>query len=567
MTQPTLLENHPAAEATDVTATAEASDTSTSTALDATVTRSVGPAIEPAARQADAPAVPVIAPAPAASLATADVIPDVPGEEVHGPGLVEIPRSRQVFVSRSLRLDQVDLIGFDMDYTLAVYHRERIEELAFQMTRERLVDEKGYPEELRALRYDPAFVIRGLVVDKKRGNILKADGHGHVGRCYHGRSELDRDARHREYRSEKAALTDSHYSWVDTLFSLPEACLFADIVSLAEARGETLDYHRLYADIRETIDGVHRDGSLKATLKQDLAHYVQRDPELGPALHRLRSGGKKLFLATNSYWDFTDALMSFLLDGVLPEYPSWRRYFDVVIVGTEKPSFFRNRAPFLELDPNGCVTGTARSLERGRAYQGGNAEDLERMTGIGGDRVLYVGDHIYGDIVRSKKSSKWRTCLVVQELEDEIAHTQRMSAELSRIHALASEAARLDEVVNQYKLSLASLDRRLERRTETDDLRRLLEAERQSQKSALEQHRRTLKSVVEDMERLEEEYESASNPYWGLTFKEGHENSLFGEQVRDYACIYTSRVSNLLYYSPMQYFRAPREVMPHERAA
>jgi 5'-nucleotidase len=28
--------------------------------------------------------------------------------------------------------------------------------------------------------------------------------------------------------------------------------------------------------------------------------------------------------------------------------------------------------------------------------------------------------------------------------------------------------------------------------------------------------------------------------------------------------LYTSRVSNLLYYSPLQYFRSPRDLMPHE---
>ena len=51
----------------------------------------------------------------------------------------------------------------------------------------------------------------------------------------------------------------------------------------------------------------------------------------------------------------------------------------------------------------------------------------------------------------------------------------------------------------------------------------------------------------------------------GLTFKEGNENSRFAEQVEDYACIYTSRVSNFVNYSPMQYFRSLRAAMPHER--
>ena len=34
---------------------------------------------------------------------------------------------------------------------------------------------------------------------------------------------------------------------------------------------------------------------------------------------KLRSAGKKLFLLTNSHWDYTRAMMSYLLDGDLPE--------------------------------------------------------------------------------------------------------------------------------------------------------------------------------------------------------------------------------------------------------
>ena len=54
------------------------------------------------------------------------------------------------------------------------------------------------------------------------------------------------------------------------------------------------------------------------------------------------------------------------------------------------------------------------------------------------------------------------------------------------------------------------------------------------------------------------------NPYWGLIFKQHNKNSVFGEQVEDYACLYTSRVANFAHYSPHHYFRAPRQPMPHE---
>jgi hypothetical protein len=63
----------------------------------------------------------------------------------------------------------------------------------------------------------------------------------------------------------------------------------------------------------------------------------------------------------------------------------------------------------------------------------------------------------------------------------------------------------------------------------------------------------------------EDAIDDAFNPHWGPIFREGYEVSKFGEQVEAYACVYTSRVSNFRFYSPMQYFRGPRDRMPHER--
>ena len=115
----------------------------------------------------------------------------------------EIPLDRQLFVNRNARMSDIEVIGFDMDYTLASYRMRKIEELSFQMTVERLCGVYGYPAELRALRYDHDFVIRGLVVDKAHGNIFKMDRFNHVGRCYHGRTPLPDAARKQLYRDVK----------------------------------------------------------------------------------------------------------------------------------------------------------------------------------------------------------------------------------------------------------------------------------------------------------------------------------------------------------------------------
>jgi hypothetical protein len=49
-----------------------------------------------------------------------------------------------------------------------------------------------------------------------------------------------------------------------------------------------------------------------------------------------------------------------------------------------------------------------------------------------------------------------------------------------------------------------------------------------------------------------------------MLFREATELSRFGHQVKDFACIYTSRVSNFLNYPVNTYFRAPGDRLPHE---
>ncbi len=477
----------------------------------------------------------------------------------------EVPRTRQVFVNRNLRMDKIDLVGFDMDYTLAIYQLRTLEKLAFEMTLARMIRHCGYPRELRAVQYDSEFVIRGLVMDKQTGNIFKMDRHNHCGRAYHGRRLLPFDQVRRLYRDEKIHLSLPRFAWIDTLFALPEACLFAEIIEYLEGRGERADYEKLYADIRESIDTVHRDNSLKNEVKKDFARYLVKDLELGPALHKLRSGGKKLFVLTNSQWDYTDAVMKHVLDGSLPEYPSWRNYFDIVITNAGKPGFFSERRPLFELGPSGEQLGEARSLERGKIYEGGNLLEFERLAGIGGDRVLYVGDHIYGDILRSKKSSLWRTCMVVEELETELAWLEQNQEVLEEMSRLEELRIRIGDETSAHRSGLNIVERRLERDQIGRAARAEVEAERRQMKLELELLRRALRDVNARIEELQDRVETGFNRYWGLTFKEGNENSRFGEQIEDYACVYTSRVSNLLFYSPMQYFRSPRAVMPHER--
>ena len=56
----------------------------------------------------------------------------------------------------------------------------------------------------------------------------------------------------------------------------------------------------------------------------------------------------------------------------------------------------------------------------------------------------------------------------------------------------------------------------------------------------------------------------AYNARWGSLFREGNESSRFGHQLKDFACLYTSRVSNFLHYPGNYYYQSPVGYMPHD---
>ena len=95
-------------------------------------------------------------------------------------------------------------------------------------------------------------------------------------------------------------------------------------------------------------------------------------------------------------------------------------------------------------------------------------------------------------------------------------------------------------------------------------LRARLEEERKNTRASVDSLRDRAGLMDAEVDSLEARIDRAYNSHWGSCLREGNENSRFGEQVNDYADLYTSRVSNFGPYSPLRYFRAPRRPMPHE---
>jgi HAD superfamily 5'-nucleotidase-like hydrolase len=465
-----------------------------------------------------------------------------------------LDRHARVYVNRNLRMAKIGAIGFDLDHTLAHYDPVPVERLAFRLTQEKLVSKKGYPSGILAIEYDPEFVIRGLVVDRRRGNILKMDYHNYVSRAFHGRRPLTPEERKRVYSYKRVRLSYDTYVSVDTLFHLPEVYLYLALIDFLEVGRKKLDYNRIYGDVRESIDEAHADMTIKSEILRSPAGYVREDPQLAAALEEFRSAGKKLFLLTNSEMYYTDALLSYIFRNELNGKRSWKAIFDLIVVEAKKPAFFLNRGRDLAAQP------LPDEGDSPPVYSGGDAQFLERALGFRGDQILYFGDHTYGDILRSKKSFGWRTAMVLSELDHELSTTERIQEELRTQKDLN---ARRDHLVVK-KVALGRALRRLaERPTEggggaARDAE-MTAIEREIARSDAEAHR--LEGEIEALgTRLASEY----NLHWGPIFREKSETSRFGHQVKDFACIYTSRVSNFLNYPWDHYFQSPGSFMPHE---
>jgi HAD superfamily 5'-nucleotidase-like hydrolase len=475
-----------------------------------------------------------------------------------------IPRARRIFCNRNLRMSGIAWVGFDMDYTLAIYNQQEMDELSIRATIEKLVG-RGYPEFVRTIPYSTSFPVRGLLIDKRFGHILKMNRYKFVTKGYHGFRELAKDDLRQLYHAKKIRPATPRYHWIDTLYALSEAALYAALVQAMEQRGMHVDYAKMFTDIRESIDEAHRDGTILETVAADFPRYVNRDPDLAPTLHKLRSSGKRLFLLTNSRWSYTDKMMTYLLGGAMSEYPHWRNYFDVIIVAATKPAFFQERRPLQERVGTKLAPASF-PLERGRIYEGGNLHDLERGLGAAGDEVLYVGDHIYGDILRSKKESAWRTAMIIQELEGEVVAHDSCHEDFLRAEQLEDGRDRLEDELRFYQTRFKELSRRIEHAIQKPNGVSVADAEgeRTRIKRAIDRVRGRLRVADSELSAIERRVDQRFHPFWGPLLKEENEESSFGSQVEEYACLYTSRVSNFLAYSPQQYFRSPRDEMAHE---
>ncbi|PNT70258.1 hypothetical protein BRADI_2g08826v3 [Brachypodium distachyon] len=406
----------------------------------------------------------------------------------------------------------------------------------------------GFPVD--DLEFDPDLVIRGLIMDKVKGNLVKADRFGYIKRVMHGTKMLSTRAVSEIYGRELVDLRkESTWEFLNTLFSVSEAVMFMQMVDkldqgLVPPELGPLDYTGLY----------------NSEIMAEPERFVEPDPELPLALLDQKEAGKKLLLITNSDYLYTNKMMNHAFNRFLPNDMGWRDLFEMVIVSARKPEFFQISHPLYEVVTNDGLMRPCFKATSGGLYSGGSAQMVEKSLDIHGDEILYVGDHIFTDVSQSKVHLRWRTALICRELEDEFEALIQSHVQKEKLVTLIQQKEIVGDLFNQFRLAL-------QRRTNSRPAQTVAATSMNDQEltESMQKSLIVMQRLDEKIAPLMESDGDLFNKRWGWLSRAGlWDKSHLTRQIEKYADIYTSRVSNFLHYTPFMYFQSQEQTLAHD---
>lgn len=454
-----------------------------------------------------------------------------------------------IYVNRTLNMKQIAAIGLDMDYTLVRYDSEAFEVMTYKEIKTKLLEMKNYPKVVADLKFQLNRAIRGLVIDKPHGNVLKLSTYSKVKQAYHGLTEMDFKTQQKIYQGLTIDLNDSdRFAIVDTTFSIAYCVLYMQIVDLKDKHPELNfpDYKTLEEDLLEALDTSHRDGTLKGEVKKNVKKYIVQDANTVAALERFKLHGKKIWVITNSDYEYTKLLLDYAINPFLKNHKSWHDLFNIVITAASKPKFFTDKLPLLQVDLKSGMLRNHHGLILDGVYQGGCAQTVQKSSGLSGEQILYLGDHIYGDVLQIKKTCNWRTALVIDELIHETDANLKAESMNLEINDLMKQKITLEKKLDEL------FDKEIEKGKKPD-------------KAKVQEQFGKIEKIDKRIGKLIRSHTKHYNEYWGETMRAGVEPSRLAGQIEKYACIYMAKVSDFIDISPRTYFRPKKKILPHEQ--
>uniref|UniRef100_A0A8C7XZ73 5'-nucleotidase domain containing 3 n=1 Tax=Oryzias sinensis TaxID=183150 RepID=A0A8C7XZ73_9TELE len=442
-----------------------------------------------------------------------------------------------IFANNEMSLQDIEIYGFDYDYTLAFYS-SHLHTLIFNIARDLLISNHRYPEGLRKYEYIPDFAVRGLHYDVQKALLMKIDAFHYIqlGTVYRGLHPVPDEEVIAMYEGCHVPLEimsdfygkSSHghtmKQFMD-IFSLPEMTLLLCVNDYFMKHNIDYEPVHLYKDVKETIRDVHVKGIMYRAVEADIDKYICYGEQSHAVLKKLSAHGKKMFLITNSPFDFVDRGMSYIVG------KDWRDLFDVVIVQADKPGFFNDRRkPFRRVTDKGALLwDRIHRLEKGQIYKQGNLYEFLRLTGWRGSKVLYFGDHIYSDLADLTLKHGWRTGAIIPELRKEIKimNTPEFVHMMSWLQALTG-------LIEQMQVHWDPASQAV------------------------------VEEWIKERDAMRSQTKDIFNAQFGSLFRAYHNPTYFSRRLSRFADIYMASISCLLNYDLRHIFFPRRTPLQHE---
>ena len=352
--------------------------------------------------------------------------------------------SKDKFDSILSYFHDVDVIGFDIDFTLLLYNKKNMTRLIYESLCQFLIEHKQYPKKMCYVdnkEFVDSFSCKNIVIDFKKGNALKLKKDKSIMKAYHGKKELTKEEINSIY--EKGSFPDfqigsiytkDFYLNIDS-FQPQNLAIFLVCVDLFD-KGE-LNAIKEYEDIiKHIIDGMNFNYNIKSFEDFSTFGYyfpeIYKHPELylykyncEELLDKLRKKGKKLFFATNSNYSYSH----YILEHVLGE--NYHDYFDLCFYKSCKPGFF--------LDPNqanpkcffykdqteiSCTDmddDIYNKISEGNKILTGGSYVLvehyfQKMLNKEVLKCVFVGDNMLGDCGVPSKLDDWESVFIYDDI-------------------------------------------------------------------------------------------------------------------------------------------------------
>lgn len=343
--------------------------------------------------------------------------------------------------SPAFKFSDYHCIGFDLDNTLARYKVGNMIKMEYDIVSKYLIEKKGFSEKHLSKPIDHNFILKGLIIDNRNGNIVRIAPNGEIKQAAHGTKFLNSTEIEQYYFNGHWEPTDvlskdplqtwngPHSKSMRTLldyFDIVISLIFARVIdSIDEIHGKQKHYD-VWPDILESLVYMFgRDhfstnsGEYFPNMKVNPEKYYYKcSDKLRTWLKTLQQNGKRLFLITGAHVDFA----SHTAENTIGK--DWRDYFDIVVCFAKKPGFFTLNRDFIALK-GFTETGPIcyKDLQLGGIYTHGNWKDLkkfmEQLSNVTNPSILYIGDNLLQDIYTPNVYSNCDTVTVCEELEAE----------------------------------------------------------------------------------------------------------------------------------------------------